>query len=602
MVATQQTNKIPMNDAVVRPSSLWFAGTGPLGMTLNLGINTAYISKPKNGGGNQDKVNGKDVILGIIPDKNKDSELGDVPDKVAYKSQKWDLANAQYLAGLLLNPNIDNDYNPDTNKFGSNLNNSSGANQQDQALLDFLSVYSATQKGENGGGWNNIKIVNSDANTIRTALFGDGSQAGSVINKNQVLIGGASASLGEAMTAESLARIMEVTNIAAVAPWVEPLKNAMKAFSINTPQRIAAFLAQVRQESGSLSKKPSDLLELYSYPNSGKSAAYPLGRTTAEKISANFSAAFPTLASAESWVADNLPDFVAQYDSAGIVIKSRGFTEAEGQILFNYAYSGSNSKGRELGNDPNKANDGWDFRGHGLIQLTGRGGFQAFANYVDGLHLADLPSGAAIMAEPDLVATNIYLDVMSAAWYWSTHNALDPKTLNPTTGKKYYPIVGPLNNVALQSAWANPMPIPDENVDFNRISRGIGLHKDSYPARWQNYKTIAQRALANGNPYENISVALTRLGMQVSHAANYQQQFGISLAKRTPVPITISPAAHLLANTTASSLAVAEDNSSIQISDTAHLSAELLALVEQARTDLNPPCVRIVVASNFKKK
>ncbi|QMT31410.1 glycoside hydrolase family 19 protein [Alysiella filiformis] len=57
----------------------------------------------------------------------------------------------------------------------------------------------------------------------------------------------------------------------------------------------------------------------------------------------------------------------------------------------------------------NKPNDGWEFRGRGAIQLTGRGNYQGFANY------AKRPD---IMTNPNLIATDIILAARASAWFW----------------------------------------------------------------------------------------------------------------------------------------------------------------------------------------
>jgi len=55
------------------------------------------------------------------------------------------------------------------------------------------------------------------------------------------------------MTAESLRAFMgNVKSASYYEKWLDPLKLALQAFDINAPARIAAFLAQVKQESGGM--------------------------------------------------------------------------------------------------------------------------------------------------------------------------------------------------------------------------------------------------------------------------------------------------------------------------------------------------------------
>jgi putative chitinase len=64
-----------------------------------------------------------------------------------------------------------------------------------------------------------------------------------------------------------------------------------------------------------------------------------------------------------------------------------------------------------MGNGPEESGDGWKYRGRGLIQLTGKNNYQAFANY-KGISLDDCVG---------------YLETLqgkieSSIWYWNTRN------------------------------------------------------------------------------------------------------------------------------------------------------------------------------------
>jgi predicted chitinase len=60
-----------------------------------------------------------------------------------------------------------------------------------------------------------------------------------------------------------------------------------------------------------------------------------------------------------------------------------------------------------MGNGDETSGDGWKFRGRGLIQLTGRANYKAFAEWI---------GDARVMDEPDLVA--IEYAVHSAVFFW----------------------------------------------------------------------------------------------------------------------------------------------------------------------------------------
>jgi predicted chitinase len=64
-----------------------------------------------------------------------------------------------------------------------------------------------------------------------------------------------------------------------------------------------------------------------------------------------------------------------------------------------------------MGNRSEASGDGWKYRGRGLIQLTGRTNYKAFAEWI---------GDARIMDEPDLVSTEYA--VHSAVFFWDRNN------------------------------------------------------------------------------------------------------------------------------------------------------------------------------------
>lgn len=64
-----------------------------------------------------------------------------------------------------------------------------------------------------------------------------------------------------------------------------------------------------------------------------------------------------------------------------------------------------------MGNGSENSGDGWKYRGRGLIQLTGKNNYRAFARWVNDERIVD---------EPDLVASEYA--VHSAVFYWDRHN------------------------------------------------------------------------------------------------------------------------------------------------------------------------------------
>lgn len=142
--------------------------------------------------------------------------------------------------------------------------------------------------------------------------------------------------------------------------FVPALNAAVVRFKIDSPVRMAAFIAQVGHESGQLRR----LVENLNY------SAEALVRTWPSRFTAQTAAAYA-----------RQPEKIA-----------------------NRVYGG------RMGNGPEASGDGWWFRGRGLIQLTGRSNYRAAAGGL-GLPLEAQPE---LLEQPEQAA-------QSAAWWWSTH-------------------------------------------------------------------------------------------------------------------------------------------------------------------------------------
>lgn len=147
--------------------------------------------------------------------------------------------------------------------------------------------------------------------------------------------------------------------------YAAPLSEAADRFTISTPARLAAFLAQVAHESGSL----AHVVENLNYSAAGLQATWP--KRFDDRLAAS--------------CARN-PERIAN-----IVYANR------------------------LGNGDDETGHGWKYRGRGLIQVTG------LANYSACGSALDLP----LLAQPELLELPSAA-AMSAAWFWSTNglNAL----------------------------------------------------------------------------------------------------------------------------------------------------------------------------------
>lgn len=93
------------------------------------------------------------------------------------------------------------------------------------------------------------------------------------------------------------------------------------------------------------------------------------------------------------------------------------------------------------------------------------------ADYLDksGNHIAGQPSGAQIMADPSIIATNLELAARSAAWFWAKRAVVNKVKVN-------------LNTLADGLRFTGAA---SEQADFNRVSSGVGAA--DHPGRWIAY-------------------------------------------------------------------------------------------------------------------
>ena len=138
---------------------------------------------------------------------------------------------------------------------------------------------------------------------------------------------------------------------------IAQIPGVMENFGVNTPLRLAHFLAQCGHESGGFRLTQENL------------------NYSAKGLMGIFKKYFPTQALADAYA--RKPEKIA-----------------------NRVY------GARMGNGPEASGEGFKFRGRGYIQLTGKQNYTAFD--------AAVPDD--ILANPDLVSTKHAL--ASAAWFW----------------------------------------------------------------------------------------------------------------------------------------------------------------------------------------
>jgi len=151
----------------------------------------------------------------------------------------------------------------------------------------------------------------------------------------------------------------KVANLEKYTPYLLEL---MPKYGINNPLRQRHFLAQILQESGEFSAVRENM------------------NYSAKRLREVFPRYFQTIELAELYA--NKPEKIA-----------------------NRVYA------NRLGNGSELSNEGWIFRGGGLIQTTGKSNYEATGQGIS----VDLVNNPELITEP-------YNAVASACWFWKRHN------------------------------------------------------------------------------------------------------------------------------------------------------------------------------------
>jgi putative chitinase len=147
-----------------------------------------------------------------------------------------------------------------------------------------------------------------------------------------------------------------------VAEWYEALEQLLPDYDINTPQRVAAFIAQCAHESGGFKAIKENL---------------NYRAVTLRKV---FPKYFPN---------DDIANAYA----------------GKPEMIANRVYGG------RMGNGDEHSGDGFRYCGRGLIQLTGHDNYQAFADSLE-MEVTDVPEYLATFEGA----------AQSACWFWEKNN------------------------------------------------------------------------------------------------------------------------------------------------------------------------------------
>ena len=161
--------------------------------------------------------------------------------------------------------------------------------------------------------------------------------------------------------------------------WINAVIETCAEFEINTPQRVAAFLAQTSHESGGYTM----LSENLNYKAATLAACWPN----------RFAVLGPDKKPKKDEKGKNIPTAVAN-SIAG-----------KPELIANMVYSA------RMGNGPAESGEGWVYRGRGLKQLTGKFNYEKCG--------ASL--GIDLVGNPDLLLEPMYA-ARSAGWFWKANN------------------------------------------------------------------------------------------------------------------------------------------------------------------------------------
>jgi putative chitinase len=165
----------------------------------------------------------------------------------------------------------------------------------------------------------------------------------------------------QAITAAQLCSIVPSVPVSKANEFADALNNAMREFSINTPLRQCAFIAQTAHESMGYTA----FLENLNYSANALIATWPLRFT--KEIAASYA--------------------------------------RQPQKIANRAYA------NRIGNGDEASGDGWKYRGRGIIQITGKDNYKACGKVLN----------LDLVSSPELLEQTLNA-FRSGTWFWNSRN------------------------------------------------------------------------------------------------------------------------------------------------------------------------------------
>jgi putative chitinase len=173
---------------------------------------------------------------------------------------------------------------------------------------------------------------------------------------------------------QQLQQVMTELSAEKAAQYAPLLSKWCAEFEINTPRRIAAFLATIAEESGELRHWRENL------------------NYSAERLVEVWPRRFPNLALAKQY-------------------------ERNPRKLANFIYTSFSDKAKELGNRPN-SDDGWLYRGGGPGQATGRQMYADLTAAIGEKLGVDLVKNPERIEEPEI-------GIAATCWIWAKKKNLN---------------------------------------------------------------------------------------------------------------------------------------------------------------------------------
>ena len=163
--------------------------------------------------------------------------------------------------------------------------------------------------------------------------------------------------------------------------WLEAVVEACTRFQINTPKRIAAFLAQTAHESGGYTMLEENL------------------NYSADTMAVVWPNRFAEMGPDKKPIKENGKNKPNKFALA---------LHRKPEMIANVVYS------NRMANGTIESGDGWKYRGRGLKQLTGKDNYTRCGQAL----------GVDLVAQPELLLTPQYA-ALSAGWFWDSNRLGD---------------------------------------------------------------------------------------------------------------------------------------------------------------------------------